>query len=173
MSPDHVRTAPDGIDAVIALDIDGVLNSIEFMSVRDPIDTTGVNALSGELVRRLEGLNRYRLGWLLSSTWRYDVSPEEMTRMLMSHGSSIVIFSSTPLWSGVTRGEQILSWARVTGYTGRIFALDDDGDTAPIHTVKTDVRIGLTDADVSALAALIEDESTGRINLPSLYYHNI
>ena len=50
MSPDHVRTAPDGIDAVIALDIDGVLNSIEFMSVRDPIDTTGVNALSGELV---------------------------------------------------------------------------------------------------------------------------
>lgn len=100
MSPDHVRTAPDGIEAVIALDIDGVLNSIEFMSVRDPIDTTGVDALSGELVRRLEGLNKYRLGWLLSSTWRYDVSPEVMTDMLRSHGSSIVIFSSTPLWPG-------------------------------------------------------------------------
>lgn len=73
----------------------------------------------------------------------------------------------------MTRGEQILSWARVTGYIGRIFAFDDDGDTVPILSVKTDVRVGLTDADVSALAALIEDESTGRINLPSLYYHNI
>ena len=139
---------PEGAVVVIALDVDGVLNSNEFLATAAPVDATGPDAINGELVRRLNRLVRPGVAWLLSSSWRYVVTVETMNQMLRGHGFIGHIFGATPMWTSGTRGGDIVSWRRSVGYEGRIIAIDDDRDTAPIETVWTDPHRGITEADV-------------------------
>jgi histidinol phosphatase-like enzyme len=164
----------------IFLDIDGVLNSTQYCdSDAYKKATAGMSdaevmliahhlhldpdaiKLVNELVRR-SGAKV-----ILSSTWRGKYSCAKMTEMLKSRGAEFEISDATPALFGkvhssrIPRGKEIGHFLRMLEEWPEAYVILDDHDDMLAHlpyTVKTDGRVGLTQADVErALKILIGD----------------
>ena len=117
---------------LIFLDVDGVLNSRAFMLAAldcGVTDMTGAGALDPQAVRTLEIIHlEHRPDWVLSSVWRFDRTPEQMTALLGTHGFTGTIISATGD-DGPHRGGEIQQWLVDHKAIGRPFViLDDDRD---------------------------------------------
>lgn len=146
---------------LIFLDIDGVLNSQEFWARHVAAGGRGgLDGIDEMAVRRLNTLvvtSGARV--IVSSFWRFYGLPA--LQILLDHrGASFPLSGHTPYQRGATRGAEIASYLSIAfsqKRPGAFVILDDDddmGDLAP-HLVRTDHRVGLTDADVDRALAIL------------------
>jgi len=126
---------------IVFLDIDGVLNQNGSMDFPPALDTAKV----GNLNLILENTNA---NIVISSTWRFMFSQEEIENALTTAGFMFLdrIIDKTPVLNEGTRGSEIAMWMQDKDIQS--FAiLDDDDDFLPDQMpflVKTDFDTGLT-----------------------------
>lgn len=116
-------------DKIIFLDIDGVLNSPLYMihskEGSRSLDPVNIKALNGLIARTGAKV-------VLSSTWRYNSTPEAMTELLQEKGFAYDIHSFTPDTRSACRGVEIKMWmdAHVESFVNfhEYVILDDDSD---------------------------------------------
>jgi hypothetical protein len=166
------RAHVDSYD-VISLDFDGVV------SVNQPEDGPILTALERLIPERVAKLNTIvaRTGCkvLVSSTWRYNARTgigfdvAGLTRILRASGFEGEVSAVTPWLYEVEwaedieahRGEEILAWCAAQPVKPRalvvLVVLDDLALRGPIYEVlvRTDDRVGLTDADVDRVVELL------------------
>lgn len=134
---------------IIFLDVDGVLNNADYLAAHSDFidDMNGIHALDPQAVRLLEAIHReHDPDWVLSSVWRYVVTPARMTAMLRELGWTGTVVDSTPILSEGGRGREINKWLEDTDSLDRPFViLDDDKDMDPWlhHLVQTTFARGL------------------------------
>lgn len=146
---------------IIFLDIDGVLNSIEFWARHiaaggrggyDGIDHVAVSRLN-----RLVEASGARV--VLSSAWRKG-GVESAQQALRAKGATWTIHATTPVLESGDRFLEIWTYiAHSRGYVTNFVILDDelviDLDVADPWLVQTDRRVGLTDEDVERALAIL------------------
>lgn len=145
---------------VLFLDIDGVLNSAQYL-MRNPgcFDRKNeANAFDPVACLRLEQV-LVRTGSLivLSSTWRLMHKLEQMTEFLHTRGApSSKFIGKTPSLSGY-RGKEVQAWLREHPEVTRFAIVDDDSDMEPYmdRLVKTSWDSGLLDCHVEELVKLL------------------
>jgi len=154
----------------VFLDIDGVLNSAEFMEREKPQEQfKGVDEVSNydhsvvmldrTAVERLNGLVVPGVAFVISSTWRILHPLHHIQRMLRSKGFDGSIIGATPVSIG-KRGREIGSWLMAATGTRmnrsevnswpEFVILDDDSDMLTLggYLVQTDNGKGLQDDDI-------------------------
>lgn len=147
---------------VIFLDVDGVLNSEQFVQTSSTGLPFGDNQIDPEAVERLNQIiERTGAKVVISSSWRHVWSRGEIVRMLGKRGfrHPDAVVSITPSLLS-QRGDEVADWLGNQGERGRIdpefggvesyVILDDSSDFNPDqreHFVQTDADIGLTDED--------------------------
>lgn len=154
---------------VVFLDIDGVLNSMRFLSAFDAlatynewkhpwIDITAVGHLN--LILKATGACV-----VISSAWRRLCDLDALTTHLKNHNLEGQVIGATPdlthldrgdrpLW----RGDEIEHWVRTSPRKVDFVILDDGRDMGHLahRLVQTDSAVGLTYDDALRAIALLE-----------------
>lgn len=141
----------DQSTALLFLDIDGVLNTVQSYQ-RDDYFTRPVEP---ELMARLNRILRATAAKVVvSSSWRILPNHREI---LQSAGLEAEIVGATcsisdSMYPSAGRAGEILTWIETESPSAPTYvvALDDDADVAPLgeHFVWTNIHIGLTDTNV-------------------------
>jgi hypothetical protein len=158
---------------VIFLDFDGVLNSHAWMradSKRAEREGTGVMGLDPSAVSRLNWIVRETGAVVVvSSSWRYGRSVEELKGILERVGFYGVVLDKTADWSrdesrGIyveqERGDEIASWLHGRPEVESFVVLDDDSDMTAVQDrhVKTSFAGGLLDEHVERAIQMLGSE---------------
>jgi hypothetical protein len=159
---------------VVFLDIDGVLNSHEYVRSDRPRskERGGVMGIDPLAVSRLNRLLRATGAVVVvSSTWRKKRSRVELQGVLDARGFQGTVHGKTPDLSGRSpgatlylapqRGEEIRHWLEHDGAEVEAFVvLDDDGDMDAVRGrfIQTEFETGLTDADVDRAIAMLNGD---------------
>jgi len=133
---------------LVFLDIDGVLNSDAFFA-RCP-DAHIDRDLDREAVARLEWLcSEGEAAIVISSTWRLDMSLDELRDVLAGHGLRAPVIGVTPTLL-TERGEEIRAWLRDNPGWRSYVILDDRADMGRLgrRLVQTRMHDGLLDEHV-------------------------
>lgn len=170
------------IQKLVFLDVDGVLNTIDYKDQRDGRDGRdhylffrdgwSIVGIYPEFVAKLNRLVEACEGvrFVLSSTWREDYS--DTLDYLAAQGFKGVFVGMTTLEdltfdpvSGRSlrryrhRGEDILHWLNRHEYKGDYIVIDDDpeANTGILvgSVIQTDCSVGLTDENVDRAIALL------------------
>jgi len=155
---------PEIAKAVLALDVDGVLNEFSW----DAGGHIGPWA-KAECVEQLDRIVvEAGCDIVLVSTWRSLVNNGLMTprgfgALLMTHGMKEAhrLVGVTARGRLADRGEQVRAWWRANPQYDRLVALDDMNlgyDDWGIKLVQTDGRVGLTAADADRAIAILRGE---------------
>ena len=157
---------------IVFLDIDGVLNSHEYIRERAPEKERGsIIGIDPVAVVRLNRLVREtRAEIVVSSTKRAGRTRAQLIEMLEERGFVGVVRGMTPehvvptpggLYVAERRGHEIGAWLEAAPRYGveveSFVILDDDRDMAHLadRLVKTSFDNGLTDADVDRAIAML------------------
>ena len=150
---------------VIFLDFDGVLNgdvsSEDFHAMRaaakvKDLDTVARTGLDPVLVERVDRICRATGASVVISTgWRSSFTHDELVTMLRMRGLTANVEGSTPQlgperfseYPPTTRTREIKAWLSQHAGVTRWLAIDDMALRLG-HTVQTDERTGITEADV-------------------------
>lgn len=145
----------------VFLDIDGVVS-------REIPDAPELEPDLLVLLREL--LVRTDAVVVLTSSWRYDHTPEEMQAVLSAAGCPCAVVGATPTaledvdvpWGSTReRGDEIVTWLEEhPGLVASYVVLDDMDDMRGVahRLVRTDSRVGLTREHVErAVRMLLED----------------
>jgi len=151
---------------VVFLDIDGVLNSLEFHQ-RDlgPLDRLDPSA-----VARLNALVRVSGAHVvISSSWRLSRTPREIRLLLEQVGFAGTLAGCTPDLSGemegadydVLRASEVQAWLdrAVVPVEGFVVLDDAELDDLQPHLVRTSLERGLLDEHVDAALRLLSGET--------------
>lgn len=152
---------------VVFLDIDGVLNSTQFMESILPSTNRSKIVLIDR--RAVERLNRLCLTTgaqvVVSSTWRYSRTLAQLRNVLVDHGFEGTVLGMTPKMSSAPRGEEIQAWldnAPLYGLETTRFIIIDDNAEDMLHLsdrlVQTLQTVGLQDADVDMAIDMLRKE---------------
>lgn len=145
--------------STVFLDFDGCLNH------RKHVATGGYPKMpfAPECIERLNRLIASTDAKIvISSTWRFGKTIEELQELLASHGAVCHVVGVTPthvertLVQAYTRGQGITFY--LTDHpTTTYVVLDDDDDMEghEAHFVRTSMETGLTDANVEEAAAIL------------------
>jgi hypothetical protein len=154
---------------IIALDIDGVLNSARYFSEEyGEVDGRGVAAYASAQIdpAAVAILNRILAETgadvVVSSTWRLMHRLPDLRGILRRRGFAGRIIGRTPYLNGQPRGLEIQAWLDAQREQPPAFAIvDDDEDMAHLshRLVRTTFAEGLTEADVSRLIAMLRGGS--------------
>ena len=129
---------------VIFLDIDGVMNSM-----KDGFSFTIETDSHFHLLKKLVDATGAEL--VLSSTWRIG-DADTVEQRLNEFGMHLIGCTPHHGIADVKRGEEIREWIETSPWEIEQFViLDDEADMCEYtdtNLVKTDMRIGLTEADV-------------------------
>lgn len=162
---------------LIFLDVDGVLNSTAYINsdyykqaTADMSDAEVMLIahhlhLDPEALKLVNDLVR-RSGAqvILSSTWRGKYSCEEMTEMMKGRGAEFIISDATPALFGkvhssrIPRGKEIGHYLKLLEPQPEAYVILDDHDdmlTLKDHLVKTDIKVGITQADVEKALTIL------------------
>lgn len=164
----------------IFLDIDGVLNSSEYvMSMPYLLETAGMSDAEVMLIAHHTHLDPLAIKILndlvkrsgaeviLSSTWRGKYSPAEMTKMLKDRGGEFEIKDSTPILFGkinsnrLPRGKEIVAFLqRLEVQPESLVILDDHDDMLHLKPllVQTNIKVGLTTDDVEKALEILNGD---------------
>jgi hypothetical protein len=161
---------------VLFLDIDGVLNSSEFLthqfsnSINYPESTKedfALQQLDEVAIRRLNLLFRIYpdLKIVISSTWRKLYPLHTIQELLESKGlqKNIIIDKTKGHLSVGIRGYEIKEWLDAHPEVSRFVILDDDVDMDFLssYLVQTDFRKGLMEEDVDKICKLFREQEHG------------
>ena len=153
---------------VIFLDFDGVLNSNAFLRSLSRTALSTPAALCNE--EMIDPVNVARLQRLIdatdaeiviSSSWRCVHGIPELGRVLAARGCKRWPYDVTPgTFSHRPRSQEIREWLYDTDEEVSAFVVLDDTRDAVIegHTVLTNPKVGLTDADVERAIAILGDK---------------
>jgi len=147
-------------ECILFLDIDGVLNSDDWLFENgsltcDPVNVSGLNRIISET----------DAGIIVSSDWRKWMSWSDLCTRLFSAGVESEFLGKTPVIDRDTphgdlphRGREIDGWLRAESYDGTYVILDDRGDMEPhMHRlVQTHYDHGLTETEVLRAVALMK-----------------
>lgn len=154
---------------IIFLDFDGVLNSLDnYRRLREVGEPTGDeygSAFDGNCVTALRKIvETTGAGIVLTSSWRYFLDMDGMTRMWNDRRlpgkligrtpTDLVIDPEEQCKRGVEIGEWLSRRKAVTDYV----IIDDDSDFLPDqlpHLIRTDPKVGLTDEDANRAISII------------------
>ena len=178
--PDHyvacsriiAERAPGTPTRVIFLDVDGVLNSHDYVANRrDYVEEGGRIGIDPQAVTRLNRLvYETSAEVVISSTWRMNHTRAEMAALLEAKGFVGVVRGMTPehvertkgaLYTADRRGNEIHAWLHAAPQYGidveAFVILDDDSDMAHLadRHIKTSFDHGLTEADVERAIVLM------------------
>lgn len=157
---------------VVFLDVDGVLNSDRYFeefpwpegaswwsaAAIDPCAVARVNTIVSRADARV----------VLSSSWRKRASRDELCALLRSRGLERSLLSLTPSLyrtpdgARLTRGDEVLSWLATSLAAGTTVdayvILEDEEELGELEArcVRTDSRVGLTDADVERALTMLQ-----------------
>lgn len=147
---------------VLFLDVDGVLNSLEFYErLRAKYNYDGAwqnGLLDQECVMRLYKIVKSTQACIvMTSSWR--TNPAQMTKIVNQlRAYNLEIYGITEI-NGLSRGQQILNWVRAMKANNYV-VLDDDDDVVDMdmfrHWVQTDYTCGLSDSDVCMAIHILE-----------------
>ncbi len=142
---------------VVFLDIDGVLNSVDWM-----IKSAGTfdnNQIDPDTVVRLNQItDTTGAKIVVSSVWRVLPTFDQLQRMLKAYGITAEVIDATP--ENVASGEgsrelEILAWLS-SNEVDQFLIIDDEGmDKLKAHHVKTDTQSGLLDLHVPHAIAIL------------------
>lgn len=146
---------------VLFLDIDGVLNSHEYLYVQRT-EAFRCEDLAAQIdpaaVERLNDIiARTGCEVVLSSVWRLNRGLMKTWRALLVHGFKYRIIDSTPADCNGYRGKQILSWLTDHPEVAQYAVVDDSDDMDGVRDrlVQTTFRHGLQDEHVDRLVELL------------------
>ncbi|HET8550879.1 MAG TPA: HAD domain-containing protein [Gammaproteobacteria bacterium] len=160
---------------IIFLDIDGVLNSSEYVHARGgampprwlivrhgPTLAHEVWDIAPTLLGRLRQLvedTGARI--VISSTWRLGQSPDHFHLLFERRGWPLpreTIIGCTPTLRGL-RGNEIATWIETAGFTGPYVILDDDSDMLPGQPfIHVDRSVGLSQGNCHDAKAFLISE---------------
>jgi hypothetical protein len=127
--------------AVIFLDIDGVLNTLlEVKELSLPLDRDCVKVLN-------HVIEQSQAKVVISSIWRLYYKLDEIGVILKRFGFEGQIIGRTPEIKGAVRGEEIKTWLQIYGdAVDRFVILDDRNDMADLkgQLVQTMINEGMT-----------------------------
>lgn len=142
---------------ILFLDIDGVLNSVNYMRARAQAGERNVgHSLDPACVAHLQRVvDETGCSIVLSSTWRLIHSLADMRGRLIEAGMRhpVPLFDKTPCLDrkhgcieiNPGRGEEVQAWIDASGFDGRFCCLDDDTDFLPNQNlVHVDHMDGMT-----------------------------
>lgn len=150
---------------VLFLDIDGVLNSAEFMLNKRHIRRPTPHEIDAVTVPRLNSvIARTGAKICVSSTWRIGRDAMLLEEILRSHGVRCDVVGTTPEtfrmdnergWS--FRGNEIQMWLDRHPEVSTFAIVDDDSDMEPLmhRLVKTSWETGLLDEHVEKLVEML------------------
>lgn len=126
-------------DKILFLDLDGVVNSLDWWHRRGPRRKLGhdpVYEIDPRAVARLnEIVDRTGADVVISSAWRKLHSLPDIARYLEQRGFRGRVVGVTPTLPFSPRGHEIASWLRDHPYVRRFVILDDDADMADRKSV--------------------------------------
>lgn len=142
---------------VIFLDIDGVLNTREFLEKNIPVmpmfNGWGY-AIDPRAVERLgAAIRATAASVVLSSTWRLFVPLMDLEVFLRAYGCPARIIDKTPLLSTFGREREVETWLKEHPEISRFVILDDQNvfPTLTRRLIQVDPKTGLTWRDVDKL----------------------
>lgn len=167
---------------VIFLDLDGVLNSRDYMENRRRIPRPTRDHVDAVTVPRLNAItDRTGAKIVISSTWRLQPRPyrypgpvEELQRVLSAHGVTGEIIGTTPWFhnqysddpeddtgvvAGKERGHEIQAWLDRNPGVSSFVILDDDSDMVHLahRHIKTSFALGLLDEHVERAVVMLSE----------------
>ncbi len=166
---------------LIFLDIDGVLNSVAWQDTQRQRGGYGLGPYRvAYWARRIDPAAVQRLNRLLagtgaavvvSSAWRTLLTRQELTFCLTENGFMGEIIGETPekeavmdygFPAAVSRWEEIALYLAGWGQTPEYAILDDDPmpDAPTENFVRTDYKVGLTDADADRAITILNGAIT-------------
>ena len=138
---------------VVFLDIDGVLNSLDYLrSLRRKPGTHKIDPLAVERLNRITDATDAAI--VVSSAWRI-MGLRSIRALLREHGVTAKIVGVTPDDNRI-RGLQIAQWLNIHNVDAYVI-LDDDADMGRLmgRLVQTDFDFGLTDEHVTKAVAML------------------
>jgi len=135
---------------VIFLDIDGVLAPIRRWDRYGDLDPACIRVLN-------EIVTRGGADVVVSSTWRYGKTVEELQKLLEAEGFTGCVLDKTPTGApGADRGEEIAAWLAEHSVAGYVI-IDDHVNMGPLrtHLVLTQPAHGLQPSDAARAIAIL------------------
>lgn len=149
---------------ILFLDIDGVLNSAEWMKTGNMGTRDPQEHFDPVLCARLESvLAATKADVVLSSTWRRLFPLDDITKWIRKSGvPSLYVIDKTPIkMSLCSRGEEIGLWLQLNQDVHNFAIVDDDDDMRWPHLVERFVNTtwekGLQDEHVDRLIELLNN----------------
>ena len=149
---------------IVFLDFDGVVETIYWEKSEDGSWTLNGHKCKNELS------NKQAIGWLnelyykipfdvvVTSTWRFYMSVEELQDLLTNSGfiSDIKVIGKTPVLYQ-QRGLEIQKWLDDNNFKGKFIIIDDDSDMCHLLPllVRTDCQLGFTIYDFQKSVRLL------------------
>jgi hypothetical protein len=141
---------------VVFLDIDGVMNSVEFLGQMIATGTYQRNSLDRSAVAVLNKIvEATGAGFVITSTWRKSRSLDLLRTIFREHGFTGQVIDTTPDLSQLprgaerlVRGDEILVWLELHPEADEFVIIDDDADMGELidSLVQVDKAHGLTEA---------------------------
>lgn len=169
---------------IVFLDIDGVLNSVEYINFRESLAGAERSRHIHETHKRILARDLHKLDekkvallqqfavtsgckFVISSTWRENSTPahfEELFKLAGFPFPTGSVIGLTPVLDHITkqkRGHEIAAWLEEHKHSGAYAILDDDGrgaflDGQPL--VQTNNAVGLMPSDLERLGHLLCEE---------------
>lgn len=154
---------------LIFLDIDGVLNSVAWQANRPPkkpppliVDALAYwkRSLDPKCIERVNRIwQETGAAVVVSSSWRTILGRGELWVTLIEAGLKADLDGITPDLEGQSRWAEIVTCINSRGkWTEQFVILDDDPmPDAPVgNFVRTDYKVGLTDADADRTIAILK-----------------
>ena len=150
---------------VVFLDVDGVVNHWALYAARenDPAYANGADTewVDPVCVARVQVIcDRTGAAIVISSSWRLIVGLDRTTAALRAHGLTADVVGETPEHAHrelrYRRAAEIRAWLAEHALVDRWCVLDDEPvEIGDDHFVRTNVAVGLTDADVERAVAIL------------------
>lgn len=162
---------------ILFLDVDGVLNSADYLRNRRKIRRPTPHAIDAVTVPRLnEILRRSGAKVVISSSWRILHPWQRMQEILTAHGVACEVIGQTPeLFDDLPpnehcansckrreRGHEIQAWLDEHPEVTRFAIVDDDSDMVHLahKHVKTTWDMGLLDEHIEPIVKMLLQEQS-------------
>lgn len=163
---------------VLFLDIDGVLNSADYMKHRRHIRRPTREAIDAPTVPRLNAItDRSGAAAVISSTWRKMYQLDDLARVLAQHGVTGRVIGATPVLldplgpphkdgfqpcCSKPRAHEIAAWLDAHPEVTSFAVLDDDSGVhalprISVRVVQTTWQLGLLDEHVERVCSMFAD----------------
>lgn len=140
---------------IIFLDIDGVLNSLQFIKSSSSFFKSPESMVDLSTIPLLNILVDHGFKFVISSTWRIGRTVEDLQSLFSSWGFTGEVIGCTPSSTHGIRGKEINQWLKDNNYFSTLctyYIVDDSLDAGveqpDFKFIRTDMNIGLTQKDI-------------------------